>query len=78
MSEADPSNLPAECCGKCRFSRGKLTHKELQLGTVKCHRFPPQVTGIMMGMHPRQGPQMASHADIPMCSISDWCGEFQP
>lgn len=61
-------------CKSCRFSRGKLTHPDLQPGTKKCHRFPPQLNAFLTPG--RSGhPEIVGMADWPVVQEAMFCGE---
>jgi hypothetical protein len=63
------SELPEECCAKCRF-RMRFEDTPEWGGSVKeCRRNAPVAV-----VQPWGGVQ----ANFPTMVASDWCGEFQP
>ncbi len=62
------SEIPGDCCGKCRFLKPDMG--DLRRGI--CRRYPP-------GVVPAQTAQgIVPIGFHPVCSASDWCGEFSP
>ena len=74
------SDLPNECCGRCRFwfMYGQPQHVNLDRWTNgKCERYPPPPrTGVeVIDVKGRQVLEVMQ--ERPTVSASDWCGEFQ-
>lgn len=76
------SELPEECCAKCRF--GELMREEpfLQDSEFRCRRYPPSV--FIGAVGESDVDEVADNATssgyfyAPYVTGDNWCGEFQP
>lgn len=75
MEKTKVDNI-GEHCGNCRFNR--MTPGADKTLMSVCHRFPPQIQAVVVGMHPANGPQWTVTAHKPIVNTQEWCGEWKP
>ncbi len=74
VRQQPPEAVQPKTCGSCFYGRGRLTHPDLPPNTRKCHRFPPQLSAILVP-GPNGRPQVAAHSDWPQVQLNYSCGE---
>lgn len=62
-----------ECCGNCKFGKPRKENVK----EIDCHRYPSQVTAILVQNQLGQ-PQPVYLNATPVMEGADWCGEYQP
>lgn len=69
-------DLPTNTCGGCKHGQ---TAEQNFKAPLECRRFPPTITGFLIGMHPQQGPQVVNQTRYPQVQrLGPACGEWVP